>query len=205
MAERGPLRLHARPELLDLAVDLADPGRVVFDGLDALRRERGEHDVCRHGILLTGYALPSTEPLPAMRCSLSTMHLRPSLAGAVVALLAMPAAAAIAAPPPPPRLTKPLLKCYVSASPMQTQPIDIEADQFMPMAAVEVFIDNVQVAFPPGTVSPTADAAGVLEGSVAAPFIASGQRLFTLLLREQNNKDAYVEATSKVTALSVTS
>src|SRR5829696_5309058 len=47
--ERGPLGLDRRAELLDLLVDLADAGRVVLDGLDALGRERGEHDVRRHG------------------------------------------------------------------------------------------------------------------------------------------------------------
>jgi hypothetical protein len=136
------------------------------------------------------------------------MHLRPSLAGAVVALLAMPAAAAIAAPPPPPVFTKALLKCYVSASPTQTQPIEIQAAQFMPMAPVDVFIDNVKVTPPPGTFPPTANAAGVLEGSVSAPFIASGQRFFTLRLAEQARDPAVippsVSATSKVAALSVT-
>jgi hypothetical protein len=61
------------------------------------------------------------------------------------------------------------------------------------------------VAPPPGTDQPTADANGVLEGLVSAPFIASGQRFFSLRLTEQSNKEATVETQAKVTALSVTS
>ena len=37
VAERRPLGLDGRAELLDLAVDLADPGRVVLDRLHAFR------------------------------------------------------------------------------------------------------------------------------------------------------------------------
>lgn len=129
------------------------------------------------------------------------MHLRPSLAGAVVALLAMPAAATAA--PPLPTL-RPPEKCYVSAAPGETQAVEIHAENFMPSALVDVYIDNVQVTPPPGTFPPTANAAGILDGSVSAPFIASGQRFFTLRLTEHNNQDATVQAQTKVTALSVT-
>src|SRR3954470_5501318 len=47
-AERRPLRLDGRAELLDLAVHLANPSRVVLDRLDALRGEGREQDVGRH-------------------------------------------------------------------------------------------------------------------------------------------------------------
>src|SRR4051794_15787336 len=47
-AQRRPLRRDLRPQLLDLAVDLADPRRVVLDRLDSLRGEGGEQDVGRH-------------------------------------------------------------------------------------------------------------------------------------------------------------
>jgi hypothetical protein len=132
------------------------------------------------------------------------MRLRPSLAGAVVVLLAMPAAAT-AAPPAPPTFTKALKKCYVSAALGQTEPIEIGAAGFMSFAPVDILIDNTLVTPPPGTFPPTADANGELGGFVSAPFIASGQRFFSLRLREQNNKDATVETSTKVTALSVTS
>src|SRR5207237_878717 len=52
VAERRPLRLDRRAQLLDLPVDLLDAGRVVLDRLYSLGRERREHDVGRHGSLL---------------------------------------------------------------------------------------------------------------------------------------------------------
>src|SRR4051812_18403968 len=48
LAQGRPLGLDGRAELLDLLVDLADPLRVVLDGLNALRGQRREHDVGRH-------------------------------------------------------------------------------------------------------------------------------------------------------------
>jgi hypothetical protein len=134
------------------------------------------------------------------------MRLRPSLAGAVVALLAMPAAATAA--PPPPAFTQALKKCYVSASPTENEPIDIHAKNFMAFAPIDIFIDDVPATLPPGSTAPTADANGELVGSVFAPYIASGQRFFTLRLSERSKDPAVpgssVSARSKVTALSVT-
>jgi hypothetical protein len=133
------------------------------------------------------------------------MLLRPSLAGAVVALLALPAAASAADPP---AFTQALKKCYVSAAPGQTEPIDIRAHNFMTFAAIDIFIDDAPATLPPNSNPPTADANGELVGSVFAPFIASGQRFFTLRLTERSKDPAVpgpsVSARSKVTALSVT-
>jgi len=131
------------------------------------------------------------------------MRLRPSLAGAVVALLAMPAAAAAAGDPP--AFAKELKKCYVSAAPGQTQPVEIEANNFMPLAPIDVYLDEVLVPTPVGSAPPTANANGELKGAVSAPYIAAGQRFFTLRLVEHNNQQAAVQMRSKVTALSVTS
>jgi hypothetical protein len=75
----------------------------------------------------------------------------------------------------------------------------------MPLAQVNVLIDNTIVTPPPPSAPPQADANGELHGYVSAPYIASGQRFFSLRLTEQNNADATVATTSKVTALSVTS
>src|SRR5437764_4898739 len=47
LAEHRPLGLDAGPQLLHLAVDLVDPRRIVLQRLDALGRERREHDVGR--------------------------------------------------------------------------------------------------------------------------------------------------------------
>ena len=134
------------------------------------------------------------------------MHLRPSLAGAVVALLALPAAASAADAP---KFSQDLKKCYVSAAPGQTEPIDFRAENFMAFAPIDIFIDDAPATLPPGSTQPTADANGVLGGSVLAPYIASGQRFFTLRLTERSKDPAVlgpsVSARSKVTALSVAS
>ena len=58
VAERRPLRLDARAELLDLLVDLPDALRVVLDRLDALGREGREHDVGGHRRLPVGRVAP---------------------------------------------------------------------------------------------------------------------------------------------------
>jgi hypothetical protein len=128
------------------------------------------------------------------------MHLRPSLAGAVVALLAAPAAASAS---PTVTLDK---KCFVSASPDAREPVSIHGHYFMPKALIDVYIDNTFQAPTDAANPPTADANGDLEGSVSAPFVASGQQFFTLRLAEHNgNPDGVVEVRAKVTALSVTS
>jgi hypothetical protein len=127
------------------------------------------------------------------------MHLRPSLAGAVVALLAKPAVASAA---PTVALEK---KCYVAATESQTEPVKIDGAGFMAFAPVNISIDNVLFTPPPGTDPPMADANGDLDGTVRAPFIASGQRFFTIQVVEQKNPNAAVETRAKVTALSVTS
>jgi len=131
------------------------------------------------------------------------MHLRPSIAGALVALLAAPSAAFAADDPP--AFTQQLKKCYVSATPDQREPIEIRAKNFMPLALVNVYLDEVLVTPPPNTNPPQADANGDLVGRVSAPYIAAGQRVFTLRLAEQKNEKAAVAASAKVTALSVTS
>src|SRR5450755_2337431 len=51
-AERRPLRLHGRAELLELAIDFLDPHRVVLDRLNSVWRQRRKHDVRRHFDLL---------------------------------------------------------------------------------------------------------------------------------------------------------
>jgi hypothetical protein len=132
------------------------------------------------------------------------MLLRPSLVGAVVALLAAPSAA-VAFTDDPPAFTQDLKKCYVSATPDQREPIEIKATNFMPLALVNVYLDEVLVATPPNTNPPQADANGNLEGRVSAPYIATGQRVFTLRLAEQANEKSAVARSAKVTALSVTS
>jgi hypothetical protein len=123
------------------------------------------------------------------------MHLRLPLAGAVLALLAAPAAA-VAEP-----TLDPLGPCYVSASPTQREPVVIRAQGFVPGSMIDVFVDDVFQPPPDPAKPPTADANGQLTGSVMAPYIGLGQRLFTLRLTEHGGTGATAGQTAKVTAL----
>jgi hypothetical protein len=125
------------------------------------------------------------------------------LAGALVAVLAAPARAQT--PTSAPRLTAPLDRCYVSADLHDTQPIHIEASNFGPNAMIDVFIDNLPQSVPVGAQPPVADAAGMLTGDTPAPYQPTGQRSFALRLTQANDPTATVTATSKVTALEVSS
>jgi hypothetical protein len=126
------------------------------------------------------------------------MHLRLSLAGAAVAVLAAPAAA-FATP-----TLGPLNKCYVSATATQRELVGIHATGFMPSVPVNVFVDEVLQPLPDPANPPTSDALGTLDGSVMAPHVDSGQRQFTLRLADAKDPTQSVSAVSKVTALSVT-
>src|SRR4051794_23231501 len=175
-AERGPLRLDLGTELLDLLVDLADALRVVADGLDSLRREHREHDVCRHGVLLAGSSPdPSTEPSPQMRCSNPTMLVRTTLLAAALAALA--AVPAFAQNPSPPFMDG-LKPCYVAANEIEREYVSINGHNFTPLKLVDLYVDDsaAQYAGDP----PQADADGRLTGAVLAPFIDQGQRVFTV-------------------------
>ncbi len=127
-----------------------------------------------------------------------------TLAGvAAAALFAAPAAAQTQ---PQAKIDVPLKSCYVSVTPDLREPVSIDASQFIPFAPIDVFVDNVLQPVPAGSPAPMADVHGVLAGSVPAPYIASGQRVFQLRLTEHNsdpNQRSSVLAASKVTALSV--
>jgi hypothetical protein len=129
------------------------------------------------------------------------MHFRLTLAGAVAAVLAAPAAAfAVDAVPS----IAPLGKCYVAATPAQREPVSIQAVGFPASAVVDVFVDDIFQSVPAGTPPPTADGLGMLKGSVPAPYVDVGQRLFTVRLTEHRNDGtagATASQTSKVTAL----
>lgn len=124
-----------------------------------------------------------------------TMDLRLPLAGALAAALAAPVTASAA-----PTFVTPLKRCYVSVSPTVREPVDVAATGFVPTATINVFEDG-QMQTPAH-----ADAIGNVVGSLSAPYIATGQRLFTLQLIDPmpDRSDQMVAAISKVTALSVT-
>jgi hypothetical protein len=128
------------------------------------------------------------------------MHHCLTLAGAAVAVLAGPVTAA-AAQPPPPTIFPLAAKCYVSATPEQRQLVTVHGENFAGLVAMDVDVDGVtQPISPP----PMTDALGRIDGSVQAPYVESGQRLFTIRLSEQARKESAAVVTSKVTALSVT-
>ncbi|WP_028057491.1 hypothetical protein [Candidatus Solirubrobacter pratensis] len=124
------------------------------------------------------------------------MHLRLSLAGAVVAVLATPAAAFAI---PDFTLDK---TCYVSARPDEREPVTINASGFAGNTRMNVFVDEVSQA--PADSLPQTDGLGNLSGSVQAPYVDSGQRLFTLRLAEARDNGQMATHVAKVTALSVT-
>jgi hypothetical protein len=90
----------------------------------------------------------------------------------------------------------PLAPCYRSVTEASRENVAVQASGFTPGAAVDVFLDGVQVqsgvlALPDGTVS----------GSVDAPYQGFGQRQFTLTVTERETPANTASATSLVTAL----
>jgi hypothetical protein len=127
------------------------------------------------------------------------MHLRLTLAGAVAALLAGTGTAHAQTP----SLT-PLKPCYVSATEQARELVTLQGENFPKNAALDVFVDDVLQPPPDPANPPTTDVLGKVEGSVMAPYIASGQRTFTVRLSDKPPGTSAASAMSKVTALSVT-
>jgi hypothetical protein len=121
------------------------------------------------------------------------MMFRALVMGVVIAALA--AAPASAQAP----VLAPLKPCYVAAQPTQREFVDINARNFTPLAEIDIFIDDILQS------DTTARAAvdTTLKGSVQAPWIEEGQRLFSLRLTERAKPMNTVSATSKVTRLAV--
>jgi len=118
------------------------------------------------------------------------MLLRALLAGAAVATLtAAPASAA-------PSLNE-LGRCYIAATPDQREYVTIIGSGFTAAKPVGIYVDDIL------QMTPLAEYSGALSGSVQAPWIEEGQRVFSLRLTEQENTNNTVTAFSKVTRLSV--
>lgn len=103
--------------------------------------------------------------------------------------LALPATAGAAA-------LEPLKPCYVSVAQTERELVQLRASGFTPGARVDVAVDGV-AQFRGIEVDP----AGAVIGSVRAPHVESGERLFTLSVTEQGNPQNAVSATTLVTAL----
>src|SRR6476659_5091351 len=110
------------------------------------------------------------------------MVLRFVLVGAAAAALGPLAAPAAALPP----AIEPLAPCYVAAQPDQRDAVEIRAHSFTPYAVIDVYVDDVLQAPPPGSATPQADVNGDLAGSVLAPYIPIGVHRFTLRLAEHD-------------------
>jgi hypothetical protein len=83
-------------------------------------------------------------------------------------------------------------------APEKREKIVVHATGFTPLAALTLAIDGAPVA------TGMADAFGVANAEVPAPFQGRGERPFTLVVTERGNPANFVSATSLVTNLGVT-
>lgn len=95
---------------------------------------------------------------------------------------------------------EPLRPCYVSVPTgpdrFDTEPVDVIGRGFTPGATVNVAIDGEDVA--PGVPVGTD---GTIDGSVAAPGLSTGERLFTVSATEPGNLAQTASVTALVTDL----
>jgi hypothetical protein len=99
-------------------------------------------------------------------------------------------------------LLDPLRPCYVSATEQARELVDLHGTNFAKSTPLDVYVDDVPQPEDPAN-PPMTDLAGTIDGTVMAPYIASGQRTFTVRLSEKPPGTGSASATSKVTALSV--
>ncbi len=125
-------------------------------------------------------------PLPRSRTA--------AAAGTLAATLAL------CAPPTTAAAVKisPLKRCYVSVAEGHTEPVTLWASGFAANAAVDVRLDGTPV----GTV--TATDGGDVHARMNPPHQARGQRTFRVGLQQRDDPARRAEATSRVTALTVT-
>ena len=93
----------------------------------------------------------------------------------------------------------PLQRCYVAAQPTQREFVRVNARFFTPLATVDIYVDDILQPEP----SPRAAFDSTLTGSVPAPWVEEGQRVFSLRLTERAKPENTVSAVSKVTRLDV--
>jgi hypothetical protein len=128
-----------------------------------------------------------------------------AVTGALVTVLALPAAAHAA------QLDNPLRPCYATTQVLDAQgllqevsePINITASGFTPNSLVDIAIDGNLIA--PNVATDASGAIGALSPTqLTAPFMATGQREFTVTITEQGNPANVITATAHSTALGVT-
>jgi hypothetical protein len=121
------------------------------------------------------------------------MLVRLTLAATAASLLP---AAASAAP-----VLEPLRPCYdaVEDTPDGREAVELAGTGFTPGALVDILVDG-QVEFERVEIDPTGR---LRPGTLPAPFVAEGQRSFTVTVTERDNPAQTVSATALVTALAV--
>ena len=113
---------------------------------------------------------------------------------AVAALAAAPVSAA-------PTLA-PLKPCYVAATPDQREFVVIDGKDFTPLSVVDIYVDDILQPVD-GPEPRRANYDRTVFGSVAAPFVDEGQRMFSLRVTEHDTPANTATRTAKVTRLSV--
>ena len=111
------------------------------------------------------------------------------LAAAAVLLLPQPAQAAV---------LQPIAACYRSVDEQTRETVPVRADGFTPGEHVNVFLDGQLVQ---ENVVVLTD--GQISGAVSAPFIARGERPFTLTVTEVEQPSNTATVESRVAALSL--
>ena len=99
-----------------------------------------------------------------------------------------------------PATMDPIKPCYVSDGdlPSQRETIHVHAAGFTPNEALTLLIDGVEVSHG------MSDAFGEVRAEIPAPFQGEGERLFTIGVLEDLNKEHLATQTSRVTNLGVT-
>ena len=129
---------------------------------------------------------------------MTSRRIAPLAGAATVILLAVPGAAFGAA-------VVPLKPCYVAVDQPapredQVEPIAIAGNGFTPNSKVDVRVDGAPVL----TGAPVDGAGNITSGvQVPAPFVASRDKAFQVVVTEQNNPANSVTLDSRVTALNV--
>src|SRR5687767_13490741 len=132
-----------------------------------------------------------SDPLGVMRCSgILMMRVSPTILAAGAALLVPHAAqAAYLAPIDP---------CYRSLDEQRRETVPVRASGFTPGEHVNVYVDGVLVQ---QDVVVLTD--GQISGGVEAPYVAKGERPFTLTVTEVSKPSNTASVMSRVTALSL--
>ena len=125
------------------------------------------------------------------------MLLRSLLVAAALAALAAPAALAQTVPEVPE--LDDLKPCYVAAQEEQREPVLVNGRHFGGGKTVDILVDEVEQFETP----PVTNFDGTLNGTVRAPFIETGERVFSLRVTERDNPAHSVTKFSRVTRLAV--